>query len=81
MRQLSFKRHRFPPEVIRHSIWLYTRFTLSFRDVEDLLAERGLDLSYETVRRWFLKFGSCPSHKFRPAQKSYDFRLMTEIIT
>ncbi len=58
MRQLSFKRHRFPPEVIRHSIWLYARFTLSFRDVEDLLAERGLDISYETVRRWFLKFGS-----------------------
>jgi putative transposase len=58
MRHLSFKRHRFPPYVIRHSIWLYARFTLSFRDVEDLLAERGLDVSYETVRRWFVKFGS-----------------------
>jgi transposase-like protein len=58
MRQLSFKRHRFPPEVIRHSIWLYARFTLSYRDVEEMLAERGLDVSYETVRRWFLKFGS-----------------------
>jgi putative transposase len=57
MRQLSFKRHRFPPEIIRHSIWLYARFTLSFRDVEDLLAERGLDLSSETIRRWSLKFG------------------------
>ena len=41
----------------RHAVWLYARRTLSFRDVEDLLAERGLDISYETVRRWFLKFG------------------------
>ncbi len=58
MRQLSFKRHRFPGDFIRHSVWLYARFTLSYRDVEELLAERGLDISYETVRRWFLKFGS-----------------------
>jgi len=58
MRNISFKRHRFPPEVIRHAVWLYARFTLSFRDVEDLLAERGLDISYETTRRWFLKFGA-----------------------
>ncbi len=57
MHHLSFKRYRFPPDIIRHSIWLYARFTLSFRDVEDMLAERGLDISYETVRRWFLKFG------------------------
>ncbi len=46
MTRLSFKRHRFPPNIIRHSIWLYARFTLSFRDVEDMLAERGLDVSY-----------------------------------
>ncbi len=58
MRQLSFKRHRFPPDIIRHAIWLYARFTLSYRDVEEVLAERGLDVSYETIRRWFLKFGS-----------------------
>ncbi len=57
MHNISFKRHRFPSEVIRHAVWLYARFTLSYRDVEDLLAERGLDISYETVRRWFLKFG------------------------
>jgi len=57
MKPLSFKRHRFPPEIICHAIWLYGRFTLSFRDVEELLAERGVDASYETVRRWFLKFG------------------------
>jgi transposase-like protein len=49
--------HRFPPAVIQLTVWMYARFTLSLRDVEELLAERGLDISYETVRRWFLKFG------------------------
>ena len=58
MQTISFTRHRFPPDVIRHAIWLYARFTLSFRDVEDLLAERGLEISWETVRRWFLKFAA-----------------------
>ena len=58
MRTVSFTRHRFPPDIIRHAVWLYARFTLSYRDVEDLLAERGLDISYETIRRWFLKFGA-----------------------
>ncbi len=52
MRQLSFKRHRFPADIIRHSIWLYARFRLSFRDVQEMLAERGLDVSFETARRW-----------------------------
>jgi DDE domain len=54
---ISYKRHRFPTEVIGHAVWLYFRFTLSFRDVEDLLAERGIDVSYETIRCWTLKFG------------------------
>src|SRR3954453_4357276 len=58
MDQLSYRRHRFPPPIIQHAIWLYLRFTFSYRDVEDLLAERGLDISYETIRRWALKFGS-----------------------
>jgi tetratricopeptide (TPR) repeat protein len=57
MAQLSYRRHRFPADIIQHAIWLYLRFTLSYRDVEELLAERGLDVSYETVRRWVLKFG------------------------
>ena len=56
-RFISYRRHRFPPVIIQHAVWLYCRFTLSYRDVEDLLAERGLDISYETVRRWVLKFG------------------------
>ena len=50
--EISFARHQFPPDIIRHAVWLCLRFTVSFRDVEDLLAERGLDVSYETVRRW-----------------------------
>jgi len=66
MRPISFKRHRFPSEIIRHAIWLYARFTLSFRDVEELLAERGIDASYETVRRWFLKFGPSIASEYPP---------------
>jgi putative transposase len=57
MTQISYKRHRFPPAIIQHAVWLYFRFTLSFRDVEDLLAERGLDVSYESIRYWVRKFG------------------------
>jgi transposase-like protein len=62
---ISFARHQFPPVIIRHAVWLYVRFTLSFRDVEDLLAERGLDISYETVRRWVLKFGPLFARELR----------------
>ena len=57
MAKISYAGYRFPPEVIRQSIWLYLRFTLSFRDVEDLLAERGIAVSYESVRRWVNHFG------------------------
>jgi putative transposase len=53
MMELSYRRHRLPPVVIQHAVWLYLRFTLSYRDVEDLLAEQGLDISYEgTVNLW-----------------------------
>ena len=65
MALLSYRRHGFPPPIIQHAIWLYLRFTLSYRDVEDLLAERGLDLSYETVRRWVLKFGPVIARRLR----------------
>lgn len=54
---ISFKRHRFPPAVIRLAVWLYFRFTLSVRDVEELLAHRGIEVSRETVRCWVNKFG------------------------
>src|SRR5271157_4726262 len=62
---ISFARHQFPPAIIWHAVWLYVRFTLSYRDVEDLLAERGLDVSYETVRRWVLKFGPLFARELR----------------
>ena len=65
MRQLSYARHRFPPVIIQHAVWLYFRFALSYRDVEDMLAERGIDASYETVRRWALKFGRSYSDRIR----------------
>jgi len=57
MRPISFKRHRFPPDVIRYAVWLYFRFTLSVRDVEELLAQRGIEVSREAVRCWVIKFG------------------------
>lgn len=65
MTTIAFARHQFPPDIIRHAVWLYLRFTLSFRDVEDLLAERGLDVSYKTVRRWVLKFGPLFARELR----------------
>jgi len=70
MQNFSFKRHRFPPEIIRHAVWLYARFTLSYRDIEDLLAERGLDFSYETVRRWFHKFGAPIARNLRRTRQT-----------
>jgi putative transposase len=52
-----YKRHRFPPEIIQYAVWLYHRFNLSHRDIEDLLAERGVVVSYESIRLWCNKFG------------------------
>ena len=65
MTKISYSGYRFPPEIIQQAIWLYIRFTLSFRDVEDLLAERGFDVSYETVRSWVLKFGPVIARRLR----------------
>src|SRR6266581_5766885 len=65
MAELSYCRHRFPPIVIQHAVGLYLRFTLSYRNIEDLLAERGLDISYETVRSWVLKFGPVIARRLR----------------
>ncbi len=53
----SYKRHRYPSEISSHAIWRYYRFSMSFRDVEELMAARGVVLSHETIRRWTLKFG------------------------
>ncbi len=65
MQPISYAGHQFPAEVIKHAVWLYLRFTLSYRDVEELLAERGIETSYETVRRWVLKFGPLFARKLR----------------
>ncbi len=63
--KLLYRRHRFPPNIIRYAVWVYHRFALSFRDIEDLLAERGVIVSYETVRRWCMKFGSRYASRLR----------------
>ena len=65
-------RHQFPAEIIRHAVWLYLRFTLSYRDVEELLAERGIETCYETIRRWVLKFG--PAFALRDLFRKFDER-------
>ena len=57
MTRISYSGYRFPPTIIQQAIWLYLRFTLSLRDVEDLLAERGITVSYESIRRWISHFG------------------------
>src|SRR3954463_6316872 len=61
----DYKRHRFPPEIIGHAVWLYFRFALSYRDVEELLAERGAIVTYETIRQWCRKFGQAYANTLR----------------
>ncbi len=63
-----YHRHRFPAEIISHCVWLYFRFSLSFRDVEEMLAMRGVSLTYETVREWCLKFGQTYANSIRRRQ-------------
>ena len=60
--------YRFPPEIISHTVWLYHRFTLSFRDIDDLLAERGIIVTYESIRQWCLKFGQNYAKRLRRKQ-------------
>ena len=63
-----YRRHRFPPEIISHAVWLYHRFTLSLRDFEDLLAARGVTVSYEAIRSWCRKFGPAYARTLRRRQ-------------
>jgi len=72
MQPVSFKRHRFHPDIIRQAVWLYFRFTLSLRDVEDLLAERGIDVTYETIRCWADKFGPAIAGNIRKRRHRAD---------
>lgn len=75
MKPISFKRHRFPAEVIRHAVWLYFRFNLSLRDVEELLAARGIDVSYATIRCWTIKFGPQIARRLKRLRPSPVVRL------
>ncbi len=78
---VSYKRHRFPPEIIAHAVWLYFRFPLSLRLVEEMRPKRGILVSYETVRRWALKFG--PAYFRRPRRKTpsrWDIWHLDEVV-
>ena len=61
----DYRGYRFPPDIIRHAVWLYFRFGLSFRDVEDLLAERGVTVTYEAIRQWCRTFGLAYARRLR----------------
>ena len=61
----SYHGYRFPPDIIAHAVWLYFRFSLSFRDVEDLLAQRGITVTYETIRQWCRTFGNAYARRLR----------------
>jgi putative transposase len=78
---ISYKRHRFPPEIIAHAVWLYFRFPLSLRLVEEMLLERGILVSYETVRRWALKFGPDYARRLkRKAPSRHDTWHLDEVV-
>jgi putative transposase len=76
-----YKRHRYPTEIISHAVWLYFRFTLSYRDVEELLAARGIQVSYETIRQWCLKFGQLYANQLRRRRpKTGDKWYLDEVV-
>ena len=83
MPPVSYARHRCPPAIIQHVVWLYLRFTLSLRDVEDLFAERGFDIPYKTVRRWVGKFGPAFARRLRAtrAKPTSQWHLDEMVIT
>lgn len=67
----TYKRHRFPPDVISYAVWLYHRFNLSHRDIEDLLAERGITVSREAVRLWCVKFGALYTRRLKRKHRGF----------
>ena len=72
---------RYPPEIISHTVWLYFRFALSFRDVEEMLASRGIIVTYETIRQWTLKFGQTYANTLRRKQTERgDKWLLDEVV-
>ena len=78
---VSSKRHRFPPQIIAHAVWLYFRFPLSLRLVEEMLLERGIVVSYETIRRWAIKFGANYAHRLkRKTPSRFDIWHLDEVV-
>jgi len=75
---LQYKRYRFPPEIIQYAVWLYYRFNLSHRDIEDLLAERGITVSYESVRLWCNKFGPKYAKRLKKRHQGFDDTLFID---
>ena len=67
----TYKRHRFPPDIISYAVWLYYRFNLSHRDIEDLLAERGIIVTRESIRLWCIKFGAIYSRRLKRGHRGY----------
>ncbi|MEJ6591262.1 MAG: IS6 family transposase [SAR86 cluster bacterium] len=77
----TYKRHRFPPEIISYAVWLYYRFNLSHRDIEDLLAERGITVSREAIRLWCIKFGAIYTRRLKRKHRGYgDSFYIDEVI-
>jgi len=67
----TYKRHRFPPDIISYAVWLYCRFNLSHWDIEDLLAERGITVSREAIRPWCIKFGAIYTRRLKRRHQGY----------
>jgi putative transposase len=67
----TYKRHRFPPDIISYAVWLYFRFNLSHRDIEDLLAERGIIVTRESIRLWCIKFGALYARRLKRKYRGY----------
>jgi putative transposase len=78
---VSYKRHRFPPQIIAHTVWLYYRFPLSLRLVEEMLLERGIVVSYESIRQWAMKFGAAYASRLkRKAPSRGDIWHLDEVV-
>jgi putative transposase len=77
----TYKHHRFPPDIISYAVWLYYRFNLSHRDIEDLLAELGITVSYETIRLWSIKFGAKYAGRLKRRHRGYgDTFFIDEVV-
>ena len=77
----NYRGYRFPPEIFSHTVWLYHRFTLSLRDVEDLLAERNVIVSYESIRHWCATFGLDYARRLRKRRGALGDRWFLDEVT